>query len=106
MQKTQLAQMQHHFRYAASHKGPYGWVINRAIGQYADQARHLFIYAYPVLHRRNMAARLMRNRRNVQQEIGGAAECRVDHHGVFNRAIGEDILRRDALLAQQQRGPR
>jgi hypothetical protein len=51
-----------------------------------------------------MAARLMGNRRNVQQEIGGAAECRVDHHGVFNRAIGEDILRRDALLAQQQRG--
>ena len=46
----------------------------------------------------------MGDRRHVQQQIGGAAEGRVDDHGVFDRGVGEDVVRANVELMQAQDG--
>ena len=48
----------------------------------------------------------MGNRRDVQQQVGGAAKRRVKHHGVFNGFVGQDIAGRDPPVIQLAHRPR
>ena len=73
--------------------GPFGSTLTMR-GTRAVDAR-------PVLDGRPPEACRIRDRRDVQQQIGRAAEGRVDDHRVVQGVVGEDVLRADSRL----RGP-
>ncbi len=106
VQQTQRAQMEHYFRHAAREEGPHRRVIIRPVGQNAHQPRHLTVDARPVIDVRNSAARRMGNGRDMQQQVGRAAERGMDHHRVLNRFVGEDIACGDAAVIQLHHRPR
>ena len=78
LQQIQLPQMQHHLRHAAREKDAHGRMMNRAVRQHADQARHAAIDGNPVLDRRPFQSGGVRDGGNVQQQIRRAAERRVN----------------------------
>ena len=62
VEQAQPAQMQHDFRHAAGEKHAHGWMMHRAVGQDADQARHTAIDVDPVVDSRQFSRRRGRSR--------------------------------------------
>ena len=94
VERAEPAQMQHHFRHAAGQKDAHCRMTYRAIGQDIDEPRHFAINGNPVLDRRAVQAGGMRDGRNVQEQIGRAAECRVNSHRVAKSGFGENLFHR------------
>ena len=46
----------------------------------------------------------MSNRGNVEEEIGGASEGRVNHHCVLDGGVGEDVVGSEVEFAQPKNG--
>ena len=95
-QQPEVAQVQHHLGHAAGEEDAHGRVVDGAVRQHADDARHGAVDARPVLDRRAPQARGVGDRGDVQQQVGRAAEGRVHDHRVVQRVVGDDVLRADA----------
>ena len=78
----------------------------RPVGQGIDQTRRGAIHADPVVHRGRPQPGRVGNRRNVQQQVGRAAEGRVHQHGVLERMGREDPRDRNPQGMQPQQGER
>ena len=70
VQQVQFPQMQHHLRHAAREEDAHGGMMNRAVGQHADQPRHAAIHGNPILNRRPFQSGGMGDGGNVQQQVG------------------------------------
>ena len=106
IEQSGAPQVQHHFRHAAGKENLDGGEVARAVGQGVHQARHLAIDLRPVGGGGPLQFRRKGDGGNVQQQIGGSAKGRVDHHGVLNRGLRQDIRRADLQLVQAQYRPR
>ena len=86
VQQPHAAQMQHHLRNAAGHEHLRGRETARSVRQRVDQARRRAIDPDPVVDRRRLQPGGRGDRRDVQQQIRGAAERGVHEHRVLDRA--------------------
>ena len=107
VEQAQAPQVQHHLRHAAGQEDPHRGVRHGTVRQDADQPRHAAIDGDPVLHRREREPGRVRDRGNVQQQVGRAAEGGVQHHRVAEAGRGQDVAH-GALPARpgrRARGP-
>ena len=84
VQQPHAAEMQHHFRHAAGHEHLGRRETARSVRQRVHQARRRAIDPDPVLDRGRLQPRGGGDRRNVQQQIRGAAERGMDEHRVLD----------------------
>ncbi len=68
------------------------------VWQGVDQARHASVDRLPVLDRGPPQTGTVGESRDVQEQIGRAAERRVDGHRVAHGGIGKDVARGQAAL--------
>ena len=54
LQLIALAQVQHDFRYSSGQEYMYGWMVDRAVGQDINEARHVAIHFDPIVNRRSI----------------------------------------------------
>ena len=102
IEQAGLAQMQHDLRHSAGQKHLHGG--KGAVGQRIDQSRHQAIDRGPVSDGGALEPRRVGDGGNVEQQIGGSAKGCVDHHGVANGCVGENILGADVQLVHAQDG--
>ena len=79
--------MEHDFRHSAGEISPHGGMIERAIGQNADEPGDLDVDLVRVVDRRAFQARGERDGRDMEQQIGRTAERGMNDHGVANGGI-------------------
>src|SRR5690349_3995273 len=79
MEQSQGAQVQHDFRDTAGQKYADGWMMDRAVGQYADQSGNAAVHSDPVVDSRRLQSGGMRDGGDMQQEIGRTAEGGVQN---------------------------
>jgi hypothetical protein len=102
IEQSRAAQVQHHFRHAAGHEHLHGGKRDCAARSAAHRpAAALPVDARPVVGRRPAQSRGMRDRRNVQDQVGGSAERRVRHHGVVQSGVGESRIVNAARFERQ-----
>ena len=106
MQQAGAAQVQHHLRHAAGGEHVDGGVADRAVGQRVHQPRRAAVNARPVLHRRDRQAGGVRHGGQVQQQVGGAAERGVHHHGVVQCLLGEQVAGAQPGIGQRHQRQR
>ena len=105
VQQPHAAEMQHHFRNAAGHEHLRGREAAWSVRQRVHQARCRAIDPDPVLDRGRLQPGGCGDRRNVQQQIRGAAERGMDEHRVLDGGGGEDLTDRHAKQVETlQRG--
>ena len=90
-QQAQVAQVQHHLGHAAGQEDLHGGIAGGAVGQHVHQARHGAVDRRPIFHHRAAQPGGMGDGRNVQQQIGAAAEGGVHHHGIVHGILGQNI---------------
>ena len=86
--------MEHHFRHATGEEHAHGRMMDRPIGENADEARHDGIDLDPVIDRRQRNPGGVGEGGDVKEEIRRAAERGVNHHRVAQGSGGEDVARR------------
>ena len=107
VQRADSPQMQHHFRHAARQKDAHGGMMPRAVRQDIDDARHAAVDGDPVFDRRTRQPGGVGDGRDVQQQIGGAAERGVHSHRVANARRPKNVAHGDAARFElAQRAPR
>ena len=92
VEHPQLAQMQHHFRRAASQEQADRGMIGRAVRQYAHEPRHLAIDLGPIGNGWPRQTGGEGDGWNVQQKICGASAGGMNDHRVANGSGGENVL--------------
>jgi hypothetical protein len=85
VQQPHAAEMQHHLGNAAGHEHLGGRETAWSVRQRVDQARGRAIDPDPVLDAGGFSPAAAANRRDVQQQIRGAAERGMDEHRVLDR---------------------
>lgn len=106
IKQTGTPQMQHHLGHAAGEENLDSGKVARSIRQGVHQARHLAIHVGPVGSGRPLQFCRKRDGGNMQQKIGRSSKGRVDHHGVLDSGLCQDVGRADPQLMQPQNCPR
>ena len=91
VEQAQLAEVQHDLGHAAGQKDVHRGMADGAVGQGIDQPRHLQIDRVPIVDRGASQSGGVGDRRDVQQQIGRAAEGRMHDHGVADRGVGQNV---------------
>ena len=103
---AQGPQVEHHFRYAAGEEDADRGMVLGAVGQRIDDPGDFLVHGDPVVHRRPAQAGGMGDGGNMQQQVCRAAEGRMDHHGVRECIVGDDVATGEAALFEGQQGRR
>jgi hypothetical protein len=107
LEQTGAAQMEHDFGHRTGLEHLHGRMMPRTIRQSVDQTRHAAVDRGPIGRGRAAEARGMRDRRQVQDQVGRTAERGVGHHRVVQGGIGEDVAHaHPARFEPHQRGRR
>ena len=91
VEQAGAAQVQHDLGHAAGEEDLHGGVVAGAVGQRVDEARDLAVDVCPVFGGWAVEPGGVGDGGDVEQEIGRAAEGRVDDHGVADGGVGEDV---------------
>ena len=97
------SQVEHHFGEPSCEEDLDCSEIARAVGQGIDQARNFAVHVRPVRGDRAFQSGGVGDGGQVEQQIGGASECGVGDHGVFERGLGEDVVGSEPELVQAQK---
>ena len=103
-EQTEVAQVQHRLRYTAGEVDLHRGEVTRAVGKRVDETRNLAVEAGPVLHGRTPQAGRVGDGRDVQHEIGRAAEGRVADHRVVDGVVGQDVACHRAGEVEAEQG--
>ena len=95
VQQAQPAEMQHHFRHSAGEERADGRMIDGAVRQDADEARHTAVDVDPIVDGRSPKPSGVGDGGDVEQEIGGTAKGRMDDHRVADAGVGDDVAAED-----------
>ena len=87
--------MQHDFWDAAGEERADSRMIDGTVRQHADEARNAAVDVDPVVYGRATKPCGMGDGGNVEQEIGGTAEGRVDDHRIADAGVGQDVAAED-----------
>src|SRR5258706_719790 len=96
--------MKHHFGYSAGEEDANRRVADWAVGQRIDEAWDAAVDVDPVVNTGTSEAGGVGDGGDVQEEVGRAAECGVDGHGVADRGGSEDVVGFDAALFEILQG--
>ena len=82
--------MQHHLGNPAREKHAHRHVVVRPVRKRVDESRGGAVDPAPVVDRRPAQSRRMGDCGNVEQEVRGSSEGRMDDHCVLDRLVGQD----------------
>ncbi len=100
VKQTQLAEVQHDLGHAAGKKYLHGGVADGSVGQCIDEARRAAVHVFPIVNRGPSHPGGERDCRDVQQQVGRAAERGVNDHGIVKGRVGKNVADADAALVE------
>ena len=92
IEQAGAAEVQHDFGNASGHEDLHRGEVAGAVGKGVDDTRDFAVNAVPVIDRGAAQAGRVGDGGDVEDEVGGSAEGRVNDHGVGDGGIGEDAL--------------
>ena len=104
VEESGAAEVEHDLGCSAGEEDLHGGVVSGAVGESVDESRDLAVDAGPVFCCGPVEFRGVGDGGDVEQEIGGAAEGRVDDHRVVDGGVGEDVLSSKVQLLEAQDG--
>ncbi len=103
LQQSEFAQVPSDFGNTAGQKQTHRRMTDRTIGQTVDEPRHERVDFAERGGVWPLQTRCGGDRRDVQQQIGAAADGRVNQHRVEDRIVGQDLAHRFTALDHQPR---
>ena len=106
MEHAHRAQVEHDFRDAAGEEDANRGMMLGAVGECVDEPRDLLVHCDPIVDGGAAQTGRVRNRGNVEQQVGRSAERGVHDHGVGDGRIGQQIAAGEASFfkRKQRRG--
>ena len=106
IEEAEPPEVEHHLRHAAGHEDAHRRVVARAVRQDVDDPRDAAVDRGPVVDGGSPKARGVGDRREVEQQVGGPAEGRVDGHRVPHGRVGEDVAGGEPARLERDQRPR
>ena len=104
VEEAGAAEVEHDLGDASGEEDLHGGEAAGAVGEGVDEARDFAVDRGPVGGGGAAEAGGVGDGRDVEQEVGRAAEGCVEDHGVADGGVGEDVAGADAELGQAQEG--